>query len=801
LDFAAILVSATTGLNALLWLGALAMLLPKLRQTGWLGRTVGLLTIVLTASGCAILIAGVATTFGIGGFGHGAGVQITHVIAQIVGAAAALSIIAMVASGRLSREASVVIRTEEALKAAEASYRAIFDGAVDGLYRMTPAGSLIEVNPAFAKILGYGSPAECVAASSAQGFYVKPQRQAELLSRVRDEGAVYRFESEVRKRDGSSIWISESVRRVAGADGQIGRLEGMMQDVTDRRRAREELKLAAAVFDAAGDGMLVTDENEIVVSVNPAFTEATGYAPEDLVGRSIDMLDSDRHNRGVLSNMRRSLEAEGIWRGEIWVRHKNDEAQRAHLTKIAVRGTDGRITRYVSVYGDPGKRGQAEDQGRTHAHYDALTGLANRWLFQSRLGQVLVRATRARKQAAVFTIDIDHFKFVNDSLGHASGDLLIQEVARRLLGVLRKQDVVARIGGDEFGIIVPDLADTTELGEVGERIVGAMKEPFRVRDDEIFVTVSAGIAIGPRDGQDAEELIRSADTAMFHAKDQGRNNVQFFTDRLNVRAVERLKIETSLRRAIERGEFLLHYQPQIDIASRQVIGAEALIRWQHPEDGMVLPGRFIPVAEETGLIVQIGDWALREACRQIKVWQSEGAEPIRISVNLSVKQFRKPDFVESVERAIAESGIDPGFLDFELTESMVMHDVDHAIQVLKRIKALGIEISIDDFGTGYSSLNHIRRLPIDIIKIDKSFVKEVSTSAGDAEIATAIVALAHSLNLRVIAEGVETAEQLSFLRSRRCNAFQGFLASPAVSADDLARFRADWNTRAQRTIA
>jgi EAL domain-containing protein (putative c-di-GMP-specific phosphodiesterase class I) len=328
-----------------------------------------------------------------------------------------------------------------------------------------------------------------------------------------------------------------------------------------------------------------------------------------------------------------------------------------------------------------------------------------------------------------------------------------------------------------------------------------MKEPFRVRDDEVFVTVSAGIAIGPRDGQDAEELVRSADTAMFHAKDQGRNNVQFFNDRMNVRAVERLKIETNLRRAIERSEFLLYYQPQIDIATNQVIGAEALIRWQHPEDGMVMPGRFIPVAEETGLIVQIGDWALRETCRQIKAWEQEGVEPIRISVNLSFKQFRKPDFVESVENAIAESGIDPHYLDFELTESMVMHDVDHAIQILKRIKALGIEISIDDFGTGYSSLNHIRRLPIDIVKIDKSFVNEVSTSKGDAEIATAIVALAHSLNLKVIAEGVETAEQLSFLSSRNCNAFQGYLASPAIAPDDFKRFRLEWNARAQRATA
>ncbi|MBM3573733.1 MAG: GGDEF domain-containing protein [Alphaproteobacteria bacterium] len=296
-------------------------------------------------------------------------------------------------------------------------------------------------------------------------------------------------------------------------------------------------------------------------------------------------------------------------------------------------------------------------------------------------------------------------------------------------------------------------------------------------------------------------LIRSADTAMFHAKEQGRNNVQFFTDKLNTRATERLKIETNLRRAIDRSEFRLHYQPQIDITTRQVIGAEALIRWQHPDDGMVPPGRFIPVAEETGLIAQIGDWAIREACRQVKVWEDEGTAPRRVSVNLSVKQFRKPDFLDSVERAVADSGVNPHRLEFELTESMVMHDVDKTIQVLKRIKALGIEIAIDDFGTGYSSLSHIRCLPIDTIKMDRSFVKEVTSNAGDAEIATAIVALAHSLNLKVIAEGVETAEQLSFLRSRRCNSFQGFLASPGAAADAFVRFQTDWNNRALRTIA
>ena len=311
-------------------------------------------------------------------------------------------------------------------------------------------------------------------------------------------------------------------------------------------------------------------------------------------------------------------------------------------------------------------------------------------------------------------------KFVNDSLGHTSGDLLIQEVSRRLLGTLRKQDIVARIGGDEFGIILPEADEPDDLVEMGQRILAAMTEAFRIAGEEIFVTVSVGIAIGPAHGRDAEELMRNADTAMFHAKDQGRNNMQLYTDKLNTRAVERLKIENN---------------------------------------------------------------------------------PRRVSVNLSFKQFRKPDFLNSVKRAIQDSGVDPNRLELELTKSMVMHDVDSVIQVLKRIKALGIEISIDDFGTGYSSLSHIRRLPIDTIKIDRSFVKEVTTSAGDAEIATAIVALAHSLNLKVIAEGVETTEQLSFLSSRRCDSFQGFLASPAVPAEKFQAFQADWHDRNARTSA
>jgi len=503
-------------LDAALWAVALAALLPYLRRPQAIGHATYWLTAILVVAGIGILIESALHSIGsarvaalplAGWLPDPDRSQLTFAVIQVTGMAAALTVILLVGSGRLASEAAVFIETARALREAEAGYRTMLDGAVDGIYRMTASGKLLRANPAYAKILGFDSQDECVAATTAHSpFYARPDRLADLMVAVAREGAVYRFESEVRQRDGGTIWISESVRAVADAAGEIAYIEGVMQDVTDRRRAREDLKLAAAVFDAAGDVIVVTDSGDTVQAVNPAFSEHTGFASDDVIGKRAQMLDLGRHDYALVDMMTRAIETQGQWRGEVWMRIKSGEAQQMHLSISAIGGADGRESRRMAVFSNLAKHHLPDERSRNHAHYDTLTGLSNRWLFQTRLAQTLSRVARDNRQAAALTIDIDHFKFVNDSLGHAAGDLLIQEMARRLLGTLRKQDVVARIGGDEFGIIVPEVVDSNELAEMGQRIIAAMAEPFRLGNDEIFVTVRAGIAIGPRDGQGAEEL-------------------------------------------------------------------------------------------------------------------------------------------------------------------------------------------------------------------------------------------------------------------------------------------------------
>ncbi|KEO84049.1 putative bifunctional diguanylate cyclase/phosphodiesterase [Tumebacillus flagellatus] len=418
---------------------------------------------------------------------------------------------------------------------------------------------------------------------------------------------------------------------------------------------------------------------------------------------------------------------------------------------------------------------------------DSLTGLPNRILFQDQLTAKLAEVHKKRKRLAVLFLDLDRFKFVNDTLGHRMGDLLLQAVVRRLQGVLQTGETLYRLGGDEF-IIVAEFEQKSDGVERANFLLREMEEPFWIEEHELFITTSIGLSWYPDDGEDTETLFKNADMAMYRAKDHGRNNVQQYESVMNVHAVERLQLEKDLRKAIERGEFRVYYQPQIDIETGQMIGMEALVRWQHPERGMVSPGLFIPLAEETNLIVPIGEWVMRTACEQTKRWQDAGYPPIRVSINLSAHQFAQPTLVSKVRAVLEETGIEPQYVDLELTESITMTNVDRAISTMLELSSLGLQISIDDFGTGYSSLSYLKKFPIHTLKIDQSFVRDITKNADDAAIATAVIAMAHSLNLNVIAEGVETEEQLEFLRERRCNEYQGYLCSrplPAAEFENL----------------
>ena len=425
------------------------------------------------------------------------------------------------------------------------------------------------------------------------------------------------------------------------------------------------------------------------------------------------------------------------------------------------------------------------------ANHDHLTSLPNRLLFIDRLSQALTRVAWHKRQVAVLFLDLDHFKQINDTLGHHVGDLLLMAVSERLKSCVRSGDTIARLGGDEFAIILIDMARAEDVSKVAQKIVDTLSKLFTVTGYELFVTTSIGISLCPGDGEDAETLLKNADTAMYRAKGQGRNNYQLYSAALNANAFERLTMETSLRQALEREEFLLHYQPQIDLNTRQIVGVEALLRWHHPDLGLVSPTKFIPIAEETGLIVPIGEWVLRTACVQNKAWQKAGIQPIVVSVNLSARQFQQKDFLGVVNKALKESGLNAKHLGLELTESILMQKEWPIVAMLNELSSMGIELSIDDFGTGYSSLGYLNRLPINTLKIDQSFVNNVTKNPNDAVIVSTIITLAHSLHLKANAEGVETTEQSEFLRALECDSMQGFLFSPPLPANEVTKLLAE----------
>jgi diguanylate cyclase (GGDEF)-like protein len=478
----------------------------------------------------------------------------------------------------------------------------------------------------------------------------------------------------------------------------------------------------------------------------------------------------------------------------------NGEEKVVHAEAEISRDENGQPLWMAGIMQDITERKQAEAQIYNLAYFDSLTGLPNRLLFKEHLAHALAHAFRTKRVAAILFLDLDRFKYINDTLGHSIGDKLLQGVAERLLICVRRSDIVgrdeggdmdstvARLGGDEFTVLLSDIASAQDAARVSQRIINAVSQPFNLDNHEVTVTTSIGISLFPDDGNDIVSLIKNADTAMYHAKDLGRNNFQFYTQSMNSTTLERLALENHLRKALERREFILYYQPQFDILTEDIIGVEALVRWKHRELGMVSPADFIPLAEETGLIIQIDEWVMRTACEQMRRWQEEGLPDITMSVNLSGQHFIRENLLETVSGIIKETGLAPRFLELELTESVVMKNAKETVSTLRALKDMGLHIAIDDFGTGYSSLSYLKRFPLDTLKIDKSFVQEITTDSDSAAITKAIIAMGHSLKLRVLAEGVETEEQLVFLRDHGCHALQGFLFSKPIPYDELVRF-------------
>jgi diguanylate cyclase (GGDEF)-like protein/PAS domain S-box-containing protein len=556
-------------------------------------------------------------------------------------------------------------RIEQALRQAEEKYRAIFQGAVVGMFRSTPGGRYIDVNPAMAHMLGYDSPQDLVASITdiSQQVYVDPESREELTRLLREQGMVKNFECAVHRKDGSQMWFSANVRAVS-EDGVLVGYEGTNEDITARKVAEERIQFLA--------------------------------------------------------------------------------------------------------------------------YYDALTGLPNRTLLQDRLGKALAGARRQKCKIALLFLDLDSFKIINDSLGHSVGDLLLQEVAERLKKWGREQDTVARLGGDEFLITLTQVKDLADVAVAAERLMDAMTAGFVVQGHSLNVSCSIGVSIFPEHGTDCETLIKNADAAMYGAKECGRNNFRFFAEDMNAQAVERLSLENSLRLALGKKELFLVYQPQLHVATGKVTGLEALLRWQHPDLGLVPPDKFIRIAENSGLIVPIGEWVLRTACRQARKWQDDGLPAVSVAVNVSAVQFRQQGFCELIRSVLHETGLAAQCLELELTESVLLANADVTLTVLRELKSMGLTLAIDDFGTGYSNFTSLRQFGVSKLKIDRSFISDVATNPDDSAITAAIISMAKSLRLKVIAEGVENEAQMSFLRTHQCDEIQGYYFSKPLAVDDVA---------------
>ena len=547
------------------------------------------------------------------------------------------------------------------------------------------------------------------------------------------------------------------------------------------RQDQARLRLAATVFDSAADAILVTDSSNNILDVNPAFQQITGYAKTEVLGRNPRFLKSGKHDAPFYQAMWNQLLESGHWEGEIWDRRKDGSLYPKWMSLVAVRHDD-RVSRFVAIFRDISQFKKTERQLQRLAHYDLLTGLANRTLLNAHLEQAIHLAHRNAWQVAVVFLDLDHFKQINDSLGHSAGDRLLSAVAARLREQIRESDLIARLGGDEFVIILSKISNTVPVAGVLEKIRLVLAQPFVLESYELSVTASMGVSVYPTDGGDRELLLRNADAAMYHAKNEGRDGWSFYSTDMNRQTRRRLQLSAGLRQAVDQQQFVLLYQPQVDLKTGRISGIEALIRWQHPELGVVSPVEFIPLAEDTGLIEEVGEWVLAEACRQYGAWHQQRLNPARISVNVSARQFKSGRFVNTVARVLGHTGMDPRCLELEITESLLVRGDARLLQDMHALRALGIRFSIDDFGTGYSSLSYLKGLPVSSLKADRSFVRDVPDDGDDVAILAAMISMAHNLNLRVVAEGVETEKQLEFLRAQGCDELQGFLVSRPVDA-------------------
>lgn len=676
-------------------------------------------------------------------------------------------------------------KTQAELELVRARYFDLYAMAPVGYLTLTEAGSIQEANLMAANLLGVTRNrlinrlfSSFILPADQDMFYL-------LRKQLLQSNGQQTLELRLVRPHELPCWIKLEANLIPDGDNhEIFRL--VISDINQHKAMEQRLRQSAAMFESAREGVMVVDANECILVVNRAFCELTGYSSKEALGQTPRLLQSGRQNKAFYTQMWAQIEATGYWQGEIWNRRKSGEVYPQLLSVSAVKDQNQQLTHYVGVFSDISQLKDAAEKLDYLAHHDPLTGLPNRLLLFARLEHSLEVARRDHKSLALLMLDLDRFKDVNDSYGHLAGDELLQMVAERLTSRLRGIDTVTRLGGDEFALLLEDLSHPQDAALVAAEIIEALSDPWRLSMGvEVRIGTSIGISLYPQHGGSSEELLQHADAALYLAKAEGRGTFKYFSDDLTIAVRRRLNLEALLRRALTNQELKLYYQPQVDIASGRIIGAEALLRWQHEVEGFIPPDQFIPVAEETGLIAEIGEWVLREACRQGQAWLAAGLPVLKLAVNISSHQFRHGDICASLKTVLQDTGFPAQHLELELTESALMEREAEAVLILQKIRDFGVGLAIDDFGTGYSSLAYLKRFPLDVLKIDKAFITDIPQNEDDKEIAAAIIAMAHILRLKALAEGVETQEQIAFLQERGCDFYQGYYMSPALPAADF----------------
>ncbi|MDU8428235.1 EAL domain-containing protein [Pseudomonas syringae pv. actinidifoliorum] len=674
---------------------------------------------------------------------------------------------------------------QQQLQLSEEKFAKAFHAAPDGLaITRQQDGMLLEVNEGFCRITGY-SERHCLEHSTFDlGIWADLSERSRLIEQLKQHGVVHGFRTRLRNVNGS-IRVCELSSHPLLISGDACLLT-ISRDITESQLMQEKLHLAATVFESTAEGVLITDTDQRISAVNRAFTEITGYSESEAIGQTPRLLASGQHDSAFYASMWHQLTAEGHWQGEISNRRKNGELYPSWLTVSAVRNKENLLTHFVAVFADISSLKHAQARLDYQAHHDPLTGLPNRTLFESRLQSALLHSEESGSLGAVLFLDLDRFKHINDSLGHPVGDLLLKGIAHRLKETLRDIDTVARLGGDEFIVLLPGLLQPSDAKAIANKLLACFSTPFEAGEHELYISPSIGSCVFPTDGTDVATLVKNADAAMYRSKAQGRNRVESYTRDLTEQASERIALEQELRRALDRNQLSLAYQPKISLVTHTLVGAEALIRWSHPTFGEVPPEHFIPLAEENGMILQIGEWVLEQACRQMGAWRKTCKPFGPMSVNLAGAQLRQPNLVERIEQLLTDNGLVPDCLQLEITENFIMSQTQDALAVLHKLKQLGVQLAIDDFGTGYSSLSYLKRLPLDILKIDQSFIRGLPEDTHDAAIVRAIIALGRCMQLTVIAEGVETREQQQFLSEEGCEQIQGYIISLPLQPDEFS---------------